>query len=433
MERLNLPNSVELILNRLSDNGFGAYVVGGCVRDSIMGIPPHDWDICTSALPVQIIEVFSDFKVVPTGLQHGTVTVVIDNHEFEITTFRIDGEYKDNRRPESVEFVSDLKLDLMRRDFTINAMAYNHKAGIVDYFNGIDDIKNKTIRCVGDPNDRFSEDALRIMRAVRFAIRYGFEIERKTRNALRLHRMSLINISSERISQELNKTIMCDLRGKSALIHELIIILEYIVPEFGRVKTWEICDRLENSDSLYDLRLALLFDFDNCDVESVLKRLRLPNKTVKNVLAINKYGRRIRDNHDWLPDKKSIASKTYNKADYYERKLLHDIRYMLAVLSIDYAKAYATDDENEIAMLQLLENRVAYALLHKEPYELSDLAINGNDLARIGFSGKSIGLTLNALLDMVMRDIDINRYNDLIEIAKSIKEHLLCFAVTAEC
>lgn len=432
MERLNLPDSVELILDRLSNRGFDAYVVGGCVRDSIMGIPPHDWDICTSALPEQIIEVFSGFKVIPTGLQHGTVTVVIDHQEFEITTYRLDGEYKDNRRPESVEFVQDLKLDLMRRDFTINALAYNHESVIVDYFNGIGDIKDQIIRCVGNPYDRFSEDALRIVRAVRFAIRYGFKIERDTRNSLVLHRMSLMNISSERICQELNKIIACDLHGKSTLIHELITILEYIVPEFGRVKTWEICDRLANSESQYDLRLALLFDFDNSDVEPVLKKLRFSNQTIKNVTTINKYGRRIRDVHDWLPDKKSIANKEYHKSDYYERKLLHDIRYNLAVLSVKYAKAYAVEDENESAMLELLESRVAYALRNREPYELSDLAVDGNDLMRIGFSGKSIGLTLNALLDMVMRDVDLNRYDNLIEIAKSIKEHLLCFAATAE-
>lgn len=425
MERLNLPKSVELILNILSDSGFESYVVGGCVRDSIMGIPPHDWDICTSALPEQIIDVFSEFKVIPTGLKHGTVTVVVDESEFEITTYRIDGEYRDSRRPESVEFVQDLELDLMRRDFTINALAYNHETGIVDYFNGIDDIRNKVIRCVGKPNDRFSEDALRIMRAIRFAIKYGFKIDRETRNSLMLHRMSLMDISAERINQELNKIILCDLHGKSALIHELITILDFVVPEFGRVNSWMLCDRLSNSDCLYNLRIALLFDFNNEDIEKVLRRLRFPNETIQSVKVINKYGGRIIDVHDWLPDKKSIATKEYDKSDYYERRLLHDIGYELAILSIDYAKAYAMNDQKEMVMLDLLENRVAYALLHREPYKLSDLAINGNDLMRIGFRGKSIGLTLNALLDMVMRDTTFNHYDNLIELAKSIKEYLL--------
>ena len=184
--KINLPSAVCFLLGRLHEKGFEAYVVGGCVRDSVMGIVPHDWDICTSATPDQMIEVFSDCKVIPTGLQHGTISVVIDNVPYEITTYRIDGEYEDNRHPKSVEFVSDLKLDLMRRDFTINAMAYNEQDGLVDLFGGIEDISKREIKCVGNPDDRFQEDALRILRAIRFAIRYNFKIELNTKVSLLL-------------------------------------------------------------------------------------------------------------------------------------------------------------------------------------------------------------------------------------------------------
>ena len=206
---IKLPMPVQFILNQLNDNGYEAYVVGGCVRDSIMGFTPHDWDICTSALPEQVIDVFKDYKVIPTGIQHGTVSVVLEDTVYEITTYRVDGEYKDNRHPDSVEFVSNLKEDLARRDFTINAMAYNDKDGLIDYFGGIDDIKHKFIRCVGLPKKRFSEDALRIMRALRFAMVFGFNIEGRTSYAMDILADNLNQISIERINAEITKMLSC--------------------------------------------------------------------------------------------------------------------------------------------------------------------------------------------------------------------------------
>lgn len=422
MTKLNLPKQVEIILSKLHKNGYQAYVVGGCVRDSITGITPHDWDICTSALPEQIMEVFADYKVIPTGLQHGTVTVIVDSVEYEITTYRIDGEYKDSRHPENVQFVQDIKLDLMRRDFTVNALAYNHASGVIDYFNGEEDIHNKVIKCVGNPNERFTEDALRIMRAVRFAIKYGFKIERETRNTLMLHRMSLANISIERINAELVKIMMCDLHGKEVLLHELITLLSVVVPEFGRVNTRAISKRLADSIGIYEVRLALLFDFENKELESVLKQLRFPNDVIKYVTTINKYGRLIRDDHSWWSDiDTTLPLELYNKSDYFERKLLHDILYEPTLLSISYAKAFVEEDSLDSAMLTILDLRVGYAFLHKEPYRLSDLEINGNDLIELGYSGKQIGNILNALLDMVMRDAVANNYTVLTNVAKSMK------------
>ena len=307
MERITIPNAAELIISRLEEHGFEAYVVGGCVRDSIMGIPPHDWDICTSALPEQIIEVFSDLKVIPTGLKHGTVTVVLYGDEYEITTYRIDGEYSDNRHPEAVEFVKDLKLDLMRRDFTINALAYNHKSGIIDYFNGVEDIHNKVIRCVGNPNDRFSEDALRIMRAIRFATRFGFEIEQETRKSLFTHQSLLRNISAERINSELTKTLQhITFETNVGLLVDMMTLLTEVVPEFGGCDIQKISVRLLRSISDIEVRLALLFDFDDNDIENVLYRLRFSNYLFKSVTTIVKYGRRIMNDRNQLEIVKDV-------------------------------------------------------------------------------------------------------------------------------
>lgn len=426
MEKLTLPVSVAIIIERLEKHGFEAYVVGGCVRDSIMGITPHDWDICTSATPNEVIDSFTECKVIPTGLQHGTVTVVMNKSEYEITTFRTDGDYKDNRHPESVQFVRNLEDDLMRRDFTINALAYNHTTGIIDYFDGIEDIKNKVIRCVGNPKDRFSEDALRILRAVRFAIRYGFSIEEDTREALMQLKQSLSNISAERINAELSKILVCDFAGKSALLQDLIAILSIPVPELNTINAQLVCRRLVKSTNSFEVRLALIFDFDDETLESVLKRLRFSNDDIKYTVIANKYGRFIRDDNIW----KSTIDLTlpynwYNKSDYFARKLIHDIHYEPALLAIDYAQAYTAEYSTGRVKLSVLKNRLRNVITQQEPCRISDLKINGNDLIKLGYTGKLIGKTLCTLLDIVMKDTSLNDHDRLIGIAKSIKEHLI--------
>lgn len=425
MERITIPNAAELIINRLEEHGFEAYVVGGCVRDSIMGITPHDWDICTSALPEQIIEAFSDMKVIPTGLKHGTVTVVIDGSEFEVTTYRIDGEYTDNRHPEAVEFVKDLKLDLMRRDFTINALAYNHKSGIIDYFNGVEDIHNKVIRCVGNPNDRFSEDALRIMRAIRFATRFDFEIEHETRNSLFTHQALLRNISAERINSELTKTLQhITFETNVNLLVDMMTLLTEVIPEFSNCNIQEIGIRLLRSISDIEVRLALLFDFDDNDLENVLFRLRFSNYLFKSVTTIVKYGRRIMNDRDQLEIvKESISRNEYDKTDYYEVRLLHDIGHKLSTWSILYTYSFFDKDDNDN---QDILRALFLKTIHCEiPYRLADLQVKGNDLISLGYNGKEIGNVLNTLLDMVMRQTVPNDRDKLIQVAKSIKEYLI--------
>lgn len=425
MERITIPNAAELIISRLEEHGFEAYVVGGCVRDSIMGIPPHDWDICTSALPEQIIEVFSDLKVIPTGLKHGTVTVVLYGDEYEITTYRIDGEYSDNRHPEAVEFVKDLKLDLMRRDFTINALAYNHKSGIIDYFNGVKDIHNKVIRCVGNPNDRFSEDALRIMRAIRFATRFSFEIEQETRKSLFAHQSLLRNISAERINSELTKTLQhITFETNVSLLVDMMTLLTEVVPEFGGCDIQKISVRLLRSISDIEVRLALLFDFDDNDIENVLYRLRFSNYLFKSVTTIVKYGRRIMNDRNQLEIvKESISCNEYDKTDYYEVRLLHDIGHKLSTWSILYTYSFFDKDDNDNQ--DILRALFLKTIRCEIPYRLADLQVKGNDLISLGYNGKEIGNVLNTLLDMVMRQTVPNDRDKLIQVAKSIKEYLI--------
>ena len=203
---LTIPEKVEFIINKLETAGFEAYAVGGCVRDSILGRKPDDWEITTSAKPEQVKALFR--RTVDTGLQHGTVTVMIDKEGFEVTTYRVDGEYEDGRHPKEVTFTASLEEDLKRRDFTINAMAYNTSSGLVDMFGGLEDIKKKIIRCVGNPLERFTEDALRIMRAVRFSAQLGFEIEKETKAALSVIAPNLKNVSAERIETELVKLLV---------------------------------------------------------------------------------------------------------------------------------------------------------------------------------------------------------------------------------
>ena len=231
---LEIPKNAETILHILEKAGYEAYVVGGCVRDSILGRSPDDWDITTSAKPEQVKALFH--RTVDTGLQHGTVTVLMEKEGYEVTTYRVDGEYEDGRHPKEVTFTASLKEDLKRRDFTINAMAYNPSSGLVDLFGGLEDIERKIIRCVGDPLERFTEDALRIMRAVRFSAQLGFAIEEETRKALKVLAPNLKHVSAERIQVELVKLLMSPHPDYLRVAYEAGITAEFL-PEFDACMT----------------------------------------------------------------------------------------------------------------------------------------------------------------------------------------------------
>ncbi len=230
--RIEMPRDVEWIVGKIREHGYEAFAVGGCVRDTLLGREPGDWDITTSAKPEEVKAIFG--KTVDTGLQHGTVTIIKNRNGYEVTTYRIDGEYHDGRHPETVEFTSNLREDLKRRDFTINAMAYSHETGIVDEFGGIEDLENKTIRCVGLAHDRFTEDALRILRAIRFAAQLGFEIEEETYRAISDIAPNLKNVSKERIQVELTKLLLSDYPEKITMV-EATGICPYVTADFVEV------------------------------------------------------------------------------------------------------------------------------------------------------------------------------------------------------
>lgn len=432
---IKLPMPVQFILNQLNDNGYEAYVVGGCVRDSIMGFTPHDWDICTSALPEQVIDVFKDYKVIPTGIQHGTVSVVLEDTVYEITTYRIDGEYNDNRHPDSVEFVSNLKEDLARRDFTINAMAYNDKDGLIDYFGGIDDIKHKFIRCVGLPKKRFSEDALRIMRALRFAMVFGFDIEDRTSFAMDILADNLNQISIERINAEITKMLscLCDKRLVNllffkevgfneeeynryrALYLKMLKYLHIISHKIDEVNYDEKFRRIAKYSESFLLNLAITFD--SPQIEETLTWLRYSNNVIAGVKEIYTLGHYLVDEaDDWL----------FSYFTYHARKLLAKIENSDYHDIINFAKSLCDDVSNYrqrgiLLCLDILQCEVARCIEDCDVYSLKYLAINGNDLIELGYKGKQIGEILNKLLDLVMRDMVKNTRAELLQIVKDGK------------
>lgn len=430
---------VQFILNRLNDNRYEGYVVGGCVRDSIMGIVPHDWDICTSALPEQVTELFKDCKVIPTGIQHGTVSIVLDDTVYEITTYRVDGEYKDNRHPESVEFVSNLEADLARRDFTINAMAYNEERGLVDLFGGANDIENKVIRCVGNPNERFAEDSLRIMRALRFAIRFGFNIDETTFSAAKENVELLKNISVERICTELTKifskqmykTLNMDdakrrIKTFNPLYSFLLDIIELVLPEGMYIRDNCTLKRLWHANSPHlEVNLAIIFDTPN--YVDILKWLRFSNDVIDSINDMYIYGHQIATDYPkWIDIQNNKASV------YYARKFLHNIKKCPPFLAIDFAKTiiienilddrnidfnnakYYDQDMYETCVM-LLDLAISDSRRNQDIFDLKYLSINGNDLIQLGYKGKQIGKILNKLLDLVMQDKVQNRRNLLLK------------------
>lgn len=262
---MDMPKNVDIAINLLQSAGFEAYAVGGCVRDSLLGKTPNDWDITTSAKPEDMKSVFADFHCIDTGIKHGTVTVVIDGEPLEITTFRLDGEYEDNRHPKSVTFTSDLGADLGRRDFTVNAMAYSKMTGTVDLFGGQNDLKNKIIRCVGDPDRRFNEDALRILRALRFASALDFEIEEKTAQSLLKNCALLGNISEERIAKELLK-LVCG-KGAKRILTDFAPVLFEILPELQPMYK----NSHDNPHHCYDIYEHTLIAVESIDPEPTLR------------------------------------------------------------------------------------------------------------------------------------------------------------------
>lgn len=431
--KIEIPQPVREILDALKEHGFEAYVVGGCVRDVLLGREPKDWDITTSAMPQEVKQIFHN--TVDTGIQHGTVMVIRNAVGYEVTTYRVDGEYKDGRHPQSVTFTRSLEEDLKRRDFTINAFAWGED-GLIDMFDGVKDLKDGIIRCVGDPDERFNEDALRIMRAVRFSAQLGFEIEPRTKAMITKYAGRLADISMERIREEWEKTLMS---MNPAFVNEYaeLGLAQYIIrcvaadgssaaarcfdPSKDRIMA-EIVrrDRLKSALSVELLerysepeelrrRLLMAAFFDNLSPEetnAALRNLKYDNKTREAVVNIIKY-----KNEKILADRVAIK-QILNKIglDTFIAEL--EFRHVVRTAIID-----GTEEQTaEYYDLELIA-WIAQDLLRKnEPWSLPQLAINGSDLIAAGFpAGKKIGEILEKLLQKVILSPTLNNKEMLLE------------------
>ncbi|MBR4909744.1 MAG: CCA tRNA nucleotidyltransferase [Clostridia bacterium] len=377
---LKMPQNVRFIIDTLNENGFSAYMVGGCVRDLLLHNDPHDYDVCTSATPEDVIRLFD--KTVNTGVKHGTVTVIIDKQPVEVTTFRTEGEYGDFRHPDKVVYVRDLESDLSRRDFTVNAMCYNDKEGLIDIFGGEKDLKAKVLRAVGDPDTRFKEDALRILRLFRFCSALGFKAEEKTLAAAKQNAYLLKNISAERISAELSRIA----RGSDPAAVLPLLDCEGLpfLRKNGDIK--KIPGLPDNEKLKYFAFLNLLCE----DLPGALDFLKCSN-------AFKKYALGLR---------RAFEFKCENRAD---------IKRLLAILGEDvfdmfcYKSAISGEDTaDKAATARDIINR-------NEPYKISQLALNGNDIAALGYGGKEINEILKRLLETVIEDPAQNRKETLIK------------------
>lgn len=448
--KIKIPSGANEIIHSLQNNGYEAFLVGGCVRDSILGRPIHDYDITTSATPDEMMEVFKDKRIIETGLQHGTITIVIDGEPYEVTTYRIDGNYSDNRRPDKVTFTKSLKEDLKRRDFTINAMAYNDEVGLVDPFNGMEDIRYHKIQCVGKPEDRFDEDALRILRAIRFASQLSFVLKPNTDYILHKMYQNLENISVERINSE-----FCKIAASSNFCVQMVLysdVLSLFIPEikdmfdFLQNNPYHIydvwghtihaveaysCDCEEDLNSIDLITSLAVFFHDigkphcyqdgedgirhfkghgkvSADItDEIMKRLRFDNDTREKVVQLIYY-------HD----------ATFEVGEKYVKRWLNKIgeeqfRRLFNVRRADIKAQAYTEQESRLQKIDNIEYILEEVLQKDECFSLKDLAVNGKDLITIGYKpGKEIGEVLNNLLDSVISGEYINEKEKLLEIAE---------------
>ena len=442
---IQLPETVSEIIRQLGAAGHDAYAVGGCIRDSLMGKQPADWDICTSALPEETLKILGKQNIVENGMKHGTVTVRFDHRNYEITTFRTDGEYEDNRHPKEVTFVRNLAQDLARRDFTVNALAYNDSKGLVDLYNGIEDLRQQRICCVGDPDKRFHEDALRILRALRFSSQLGFTIDPATAESIHRNARLLTNISAERIMAEFQKILTG--RRVEELLMEYPDVIGVFVPEVTPMlgfrqrnphhsyDVWEHTVKVvANSEPdpllrltafLHDIGKPRCFTIDEKNIghfhghpdvgalmaHDILKRLKSDNRTLQTVCLLIKL-------HDRRPpaDSKNV------------RRLVAKTGTKLFPLLLSLKRADAKG-QNPLMITQKLEyiDRLE-GIFHAElanhaVFSLKQMALNGYDLQCLGIhEGKRIGILLNELLALVIEGELPNDRDRLLQEAKKLNE-----------
>ena len=377
-----IPAEVRQVLSRLNQGGYEAFLVGGCVRDSLLGAVPKDWDVATSALPRQTLAAMDGLRVIETGLRHGTVTVIPDTLPVEVTTYRVDGAYTDHRRPDCVTFTRNLEEDLKRRDFTINALAYSESASIIDYFGGQDDLHSRLIRCVGDPDRRFSEDALRILRALRFSSELGFSIHPDTAAAMARGRELLSFVAVERVCAEL-KRLVCG-QNAGAVLTQYGAVLAAVLPE---VDDWQRQAAFVQKAPAHEvsLRLAALLSGSSPDeAEKVLRRLRFDRRTISTVTRLLQFQK-----ESPLSTRLEMKQMLYRFGAEFLSKLLRFQRVLAP--------------ESHVPQLTNAENLLQDVLASGECWSLSMLAVDGSDLLRAGAPhGKTLGRCLNELLRLVM-------------------------------
>lgn len=397
-QHISMPAPVEQIIDKLGEKGFEAYAVGGCVRDTLLGRKPGDWDITTSASPWQVKEIFR--RTIDTGIRHGTVTVMMGKIGYEVTTYRIDGEYEDGRHPKQVVFTSDLLEDLKRRDFTINAMAYSHKTGIVDAFGGIQDLQGRVIRCVGDPMERFGEDALRILRAIRFCAQLDFSIEENTCASIVQIAPAIARVSKERIQAELTKLLLSDHPERISMVYDTGIS-PYISPAFAGLCRQSFFVPAGLPSEKYARWGAFLRQAGQETAAQVLKDLKMDNDTISRVKILAKYAGR-----EMKPEESKVRRAMSG--------MLPEVWDVLVRLN---------DWGEEISRLTDEIRRRGDCL------DLKHLAIGGQDLIEAGVRpGKELGRILELLLEQVLECPEKNNREALLELAK--KE---AFGITKSC
>lgn len=422
-----IPKDVSFLIDTIYENGYEAFMVGGCVRDSVLNLTPNDYDITTNAKPKEIMNIFKDYKIIDTGIKHGTVSIILNNNIYEITTYRIEGEYENNRRPKTVEFISSIEEDLRRRDFTINAMAYNKQFGIIDKFNGLEDLQNRIIKTVGNPDERFKEDGLRMIRAIRFSSKLGFNIDENTLNGIYKNSYIIKNISTERINDEFTKILLSDNPQNIILLYKTNIF-KYLgihcnlnrdyykeLEKYINILSYcdnNLLDKLIILDYLISNEILKCIDkcekykyyCENIKKVNIINNLRYSNKVINYCNDIMEYMIKDIDKIDKIVIKRYLNNIGYEKLNkVFKLKLIYNV-FFNNKDNVEFFKRC-------IKQLDEIENS-------KECYEIKSLEIDGKILKDLGYKGKEIGEKLSFLLDQVIKDPLLNKKDILINLLK---------------
>jgi len=393
--KIEIPDYVKVLMDQLNQNGYECYIVGGAVRSLLLHLPVHDYDLTTNALPEQMKETFASYKIIETGLKHGTLTVLSKHHPVEITTYRKDSAYQDHRHPDAVQFTSAIENDCARRDFTINAFCYNEQDGLRDFFHGEEDLKKHILRCIGNPEQRFDEDALRILRAIRFAAQLHFQIEENTRQAIFLKKELLSYISLERVHEEWTGFLQAE--KCSAYLKDYLEVFALFFPELHRISNFDaVLKQVDAAEPTANIRMAILLQ-DNPDPSIILKRLKYRNEDIKQIKAMIEQKDALLNNR--IAVRKFISIYPADFAAYTAYRSALDPNYPA---------------EKVQSLYQIIQQDDDCISLHQ-------LNLCGGDIVTLGYQGKQISDALQKLLQAVMEEKVLNKKEDLIAYIKREK------------